>query len=173
MSDPAGEDADPAIARVNALTAEEFRTEFAQCLDIPRWVEELERARPFRDRESLTAAADARAAAITDDEVAGALARHPRIGERADGKDTESAWSRGEQSGVSDTAQGRFQAANAAYEERFGHIYLVCASGRSGEELLADLDGRLGNDPATESRVVAGELRKIALLRVAKLLEPR
>ncbi|MGI5118442.1 2-oxo-4-hydroxy-4-carboxy-5-ureidoimidazoline decarboxylase [Marinactinospora thermotolerans] len=165
---------DSGLSRVNALSAEEFQTEFARCLDIDRWVTALERERPFNDRTALFAAADAHARTITDDEVAKALARHPRIGERATGRDTESAWSRGEQAGV-DTGRSdvrdAFQAANAEYERRFGQIYLVCASGRSGEELLADLTDRLGNDPATEARVVADELRKIALVRVEKVLD--
>lgn len=181
MPDRAAKTADPAIERVNALTAERFRAELAQCLDIDRWVGALERERPFRDRDALTRSADGHAAEITDEEVTGALARHPRIGQQAPpaapngtpGGSAEAAWSRGEQSGVSDTVQEEFRAANAAYEERFGQIYLVCASGRSGPELLADLDERLANTPATEARVVAGELRKIALLRLAKLLDQK
>ena len=61
--------------------------------------------------------------------------------------------------------------ANAEYEDRFGHVYLVCASGRSGAELLEVLRSRLHNDPRTELGVVADELRKIALLRLEKVLE--
>ncbi|CAM3716998.1 2-oxo-4-hydroxy-4-carboxy-5-ureidoimidazoline decarboxylase [Nocardiopsis rhodophaea] len=165
---------DPGLRRVNALSPTEFRTEFARCLDVDRWVRALESERPFASREALLAAADSHARHMTDDEVRTAIARHPRIGERASGDDTESTWSRGEQSAV--TADGAdseaaFKAANADYEARFGHIYLVCASGRCSEELLADLRNRMNNDPATETRVVAGEFRKIALLRVGKVLD--
>jgi 2-oxo-4-hydroxy-4-carboxy-5-ureidoimidazoline decarboxylase len=105
-----------------------------------------------------------------------ALARHPRIGDSAaaHGADRRSAtWSRGEQAGVA-TADadllGQLAAANAEYERLFGHVYLVCASGRDAAELLAICRGRLGNDPQTERGVVLGELAKINQLRLAKLL---
>ncbi|GAA3755440.1 2-oxo-4-hydroxy-4-carboxy-5-ureidoimidazoline decarboxylase [Spinactinospora alkalitolerans] len=176
MSDStrAGAVTDSGLARINALDAEAFRTEFTQCLDIDRWVNALESGRPFGTRRELLDAADARAREITDAEVAEALARHPRIGERARGRGTEAAWSRGEQAGMDsaqDEVQEAMRAGNAEYERRFGQIYLVCASGRSSEELLADLRGRLDNDPGTEARIVAEELRKIALLRVGKVLD--
>lgn len=165
--------ADAGLARLNALPAAEVDRALAACLDVDGWVADLRAARPYPSRAELLRVADERARRLTDTEVAGALARHPRIGERAAGGDTEAAWSRGEQSGVDrddrDTAEA-LRAGNVAYERRFGHIYLVCASGRSGAELLADLTARLDNDPATEARVVAGELRRIALLRVEKLL---
>ncbi|WP_017625182.1 2-oxo-4-hydroxy-4-carboxy-5-ureidoimidazoline decarboxylase [Nocardiopsis chromatogenes] len=165
---------DPGLDRVNALSSPAFREEFARCLNVDRWVEALDAERPFATREALLAAADAHASPLTAAEVDAALSRHPRIGEKASGKDTESRWSRGEQAAVTaggqDTEQA-FKAANAAYEERFGHIYLVCASGRSPEDLLADLKTRLDNDPAREKEVVGGEFRKIALLRVEKVLD--
>lgn len=163
-----------ALERLNALPADAFRAELARCLDIDRWTGALEQARPFADRAALLAAAGAHAEHLTDAEVGTALARHPRIGEKSAGADTESRWSRQEQSAVSDAgapAEQAFAAANAAYEERFGHIYLVCASGRSPEDLLADVEKRLGHSPAEEKRVVAEEFRKIALLRVEKVLD--
>ncbi|MDA2802980.1 2-oxo-4-hydroxy-4-carboxy-5-ureidoimidazoline decarboxylase [Nocardiopsis suaedae] len=165
---------DPGLDRVNALSSPAFREEFARCLNVDRWVEALDAERPFATREALLAAADAQASPLTAAEVDAALSRHPRIGEKASGTDTESRWSRGEQAAVTaggeDTEQA-FKAANAAYEERFGHIYLVCASGRSPEDLLGDLKARLGNDPAREKSVVGEEFRKIALLRVEKVLD--
>ncbi|MBB6170880.1 2-oxo-4-hydroxy-4-carboxy-5-ureidoimidazoline decarboxylase [Nocardiopsis mwathae] len=165
---------DPGLARVNALPPAEFHTEFARCLDVDRWVRALAAERPFASREALLAAADTHARGMTDDEVRTAIARHPRIGERAQGTDTESRWSRGEQSAVTAAgadAEAAFRAANAAYEARFGHIYLVCASGRSSQELLDDLKRRMDNDPAAETRVVADEFRKIALVRVGKVVD--
>ncbi|WP_285757882.1 2-oxo-4-hydroxy-4-carboxy-5-ureidoimidazoline decarboxylase [Nocardiopsis ansamitocini] len=164
---------DHAVERLNALDPQEFHAVFAACLDIDRWVRALEAERPFASADALVSAADRHAAAITPEEVGTAIARHPRIGEKAAGSDTESAWSRAEQAGVS-LADARTAASlsrgNTDYEERFGHIYLVCANGRSGDELLADLNSRLSNDPAAETRVVAEEFRKIALVRVRKLL---
>ncbi|MBB4930329.1 2-oxo-4-hydroxy-4-carboxy-5-ureidoimidazoline decarboxylase [Lipingzhangella halophila] len=165
---------DRGLERVNALQPDEFRTVFAQCLDVDRWVEALLAERPFPSQSALLASADAHARVLTDDEVASALARHPRLGERATGNGTEAGWSRGEQSAFNQgaaSAQEAFTAAQARYEERFGHIYLVCANGRSSEELLVDLESRMNNDPATETRVVANELREICLLRVGKALD--
>ncbi|GHD14670.1 2-oxo-4-hydroxy-4-carboxy-5-ureidoimidazoline decarboxylase [Nocardiopsis kunsanensis] len=171
-------DPDPGLARLNALTTESLRTELAQCLDIDRWVEEVAAGAPFPDREALLSHADAHARGITGEEVAGALARHPRIGEKAEGKGTEANWSRGEQSafasGTDDAGakvQRIFAFAQKEYEDRFGQIYLVCASGRGPRELLADLVERLYNDRGTELAVVGDELRKIAGLRLVKLLE--
>ncbi|MDP3893302.1 2-oxo-4-hydroxy-4-carboxy-5-ureidoimidazoline decarboxylase, partial [Nocardioides sp.] len=101
-----------------------------------------------------------------------ALAAHPRIGERAAGSGTEAAWSRGEQAAVSRDSETDRQLAegNRAYEERFGRVFLICASGLSAEEILAALRTRLGHDEATEQAVVADELRKIALLRLGKVM---
>lgn len=169
---------DPGLMRLNSLSARELRTELAQCLDVERWVEDVAAGAPFTDRAALLAAADASARAITSDEVAAALARHPRIGDKPRGEDTEAAWSRGEQSAFSadtDDASARVQRifahAQREYEDRFGQIYLVCASGRSSRELLTDLVERLGNDHDTELGVVGGQLREIAKLRLVKLLE--
>lgn len=168
---------DPGLARVNDLPPEAFRATFAQCLNIDRWVEALLTERPYADRSTLLDAADRHARGVTDDEVDAALARHPRIGERASGSDRESAWSRGEQSrfgssgGSNASGEDEFHRAQAAYEAQFGRIYLVCASGRTRDDLLGDLRSRLDNDPATERRVVADELRKIALLRIGKALD--
>lgn len=176
--DQPGDAPDPGLARLNALSKEDLRTELAQCLNVDRWVEAVASEAPYADRETLLARADGHARGITADEVATALARHPRIGEKAKGEDTESAWSRGEQSAFAadtDDASARVQRiftfAQGEYEGRFGQIYLVCASGRSSRELLADLVARLDNDRDTELTVVGEELRKISGLRLVKLLE--
>ncbi|HEV2893222.1 MAG TPA: 2-oxo-4-hydroxy-4-carboxy-5-ureidoimidazoline decarboxylase, partial [Actinomycetota bacterium] len=109
------------------------------------------------------------------DDLAEALAGHPRIGQRADGSSAEAVWSRQEQSGVGDAdaeVRAALREGNRAYEERFGHVFLVSASGRSAEELLAALRQRLGNDPDTEWGAVAGELRQITRRRLEGLLRP-
>ncbi|MDT0302102.1 2-oxo-4-hydroxy-4-carboxy-5-ureidoimidazoline decarboxylase [Streptomonospora wellingtoniae] len=172
--DTAVQSADAGLARVNALAPEEFRAEFGRCLEVDRWVEGLHFRRPFGSRSELLDAADRIARTLTEDEVAAALARHPRIGEPAGGAETEAGWSRGEQSGFTAAEAGlreRFAAVQADYERRFDRIYLVCAANRSARELLDDLTARMGNDAATEERVVAGELRRIALQRVGKVLD--
>jgi 2-oxo-4-hydroxy-4-carboxy-5-ureidoimidazoline decarboxylase len=132
-------------------------------------------ARPYADREAVLAAADAASRALSWAEVLTGLAAHPRIGERAAGDSTEAAWSRREQSAAAgsadDTTRAALVAANRAYEERFGHVFLIFASGRGPAEILAAARERLGNDEAAERPVVADELRRIALLRLERLLD--
>ncbi|UUZ59851.1 2-oxo-4-hydroxy-4-carboxy-5-ureidoimidazoline decarboxylase [Nocardioides sp. B-3] len=102
-----------------------------------------------------------------------ALAAHPRIGERAEGAGTEASRSRAEQADVSrdtDTEQALAEG-NRAYEDRFGRVFLICATGLSGAEIPASLRARLGHDDAIEQAVVTEELRKIALLRLRKVLD--
>jgi len=156
---------------------EDLRAQLTTCLAVPRWVREVMAGRPYADRAALLAAADRAAATLTTDEVAAALAGHPRIGEHATGAGPAALLSRSEQAGVDSAAAEEFVAANQEYERRFGHIYLVCAAGRGGQDLLADLRTRLGNDRDTELTVVASELRKIARQRLEKvadgLLVPR
>lgn len=137
------------------------------CLDVQRWVETLLARRPFGDLAALLAASEA-LTPLRPDEVEQAMAAHPRIGEKAGGESTEAGWSRSEQSGVDGAAAREFAAANAEYEATFGHVFLVCASGRSGAELLENLRSRLSNDPGTELEVAGQELAKIAALRLEK-----
>ena len=99
------------------------------------------------------------------------LAAHPRIGDRPRGADRESAWSRGEQSGVGDADRAAFAEGNVAYEERFGHVFLIRAAGRSPEEMLAELRRRLGNDEAAERAEVTEQLAQITGLRVKGLVD--
>lgn len=143
------------------------------CAAVPRWARAVAAGRPYASRDALLDAARTAASPWTEEEVDAALARHPRIGERAEGQDADAAHSRREQSGV-DTSDadvaGRLRAGNRAYEERFGHVFLIRAAGRSAAEILSALDERLGNDPATERRVVAEQLREIAVLRLEKEL---
>ncbi|GLY43906.1 OHCU decarboxylase [Amycolatopsis sp. NBRC 101858] len=147
----------------NAAGADDVRPALAACLAVPRWVDAILDRRPYADLDALTAAANL---PLSSDEIRQAMAAHPRIGEKPKQQGTEGDWSRSEQSGV-DNADA-FAAANAQYEAKFGHVYLVCASGRSGDELLRILESRLGNDPATELAVAGRELLKIAELRLAK-----
>jgi 2-oxo-4-hydroxy-4-carboxy-5-ureidoimidazoline decarboxylase len=140
-----------------------------QCCAADEWVARLRAGRPFASEQDLVAASDAATAALDDAGLAQALAGHPRIGER-----THSSWSKQEQAGVADAGadvRAKLAEANRAYEERFGHVYLVCATGRSADEMLAFCRARLDNDPATERGVVLDELAKINRLRLHKLLE--
>jgi len=142
------------------------------CADIDSFVEALVGGRPYGDLAELFAAARELAAGWTPAEVERALADHPRIGERPTGEGASSEMSRDEQAGVGEEPEirRRLREGNAAYEARFGRIYLVRARGRTAEELLTMLEHRLGNDPDTELEVTKGQLGEIALLRLEGLL---
>ncbi|RDH76811.1 2-oxo-4-hydroxy-4-carboxy-5-ureidoimidazoline decarboxylase [Mycolicibacterium moriokaense] len=132
------------------------------------WARRVLAAAPFRDVDALLDRADRVLAELPDAEIDAALDGHPRIGGRVD-----NASSAREQAGVAtaaDDVRAALAARNREYEERFGYVYLVCASGRTAEELLAILTERLDNDPETERRVMRSELAKINRLRLERLL---
>lgn len=120
--------------------------------------------RPYRSLAAAEAAITAAFESLDWADVLEAIAGHPRIGARAAGQ------SAAEQSGVADSSRAALAAGNREYEERFGHVFLICATGLSGEEMLAALRQRLDNDPDTERKVAATELRKITVLRARKEL---
>jgi len=161
------------LDQFNAAPAASLVPALLACCDVPAWAAAVSDQRPYPDVESVVTVADKAARALTPDEVDRALAAHPRIGERAEGGGTEAELSREEQSGVAtDTGtRAALDEGNRAYEERFGRVFLICATGLSAEDVLAALRERLEHDEPTETAVVAEELRKIALLRLRKLLE--
>jgi len=156
----------------NTTTAAGLRPALLACCDVPRWADAILEARPYADAEAIVGAADQAARGFTPEEVDRALAAHPRIGERADGANAEAAWSRREQSGVATDPDTRRALAegNRAYEEQFGRVFLICATGLSATEVLGSLHERLTHDPMTEAAVVADQLRQIALLRLDRVL---
>ncbi|GII53850.1 hypothetical protein Pth03_22390 [Planotetraspora thailandica] len=152
------------------LSQEDLRA----CCASTAWVAAVSERQPYGDLAALTEASEAAMATLSWADVEEALAAHPRIGERPAGERKEAAWSRKEQAGTATAGQAVLDAireGNAAYEERFGHVYLVCATGRSAEEMLARLRGRLGSDAETERETVRGELSAIVRLRLARLWE--
>ncbi|WP_405064305.1 2-oxo-4-hydroxy-4-carboxy-5-ureidoimidazoline decarboxylase [Kribbella sp. NBC_01505] len=160
------------LVEFNAAPADRLRSELVSCCDVPRWVEGILAKRPYGDRPALTAVADQLARELDDNEVDRALQAHPRIGDRPQGAGTEAAWSRKEQSGVGDDPEVRAALAegNREYEDRFGRVFLICATGLTAAQMLSSLQDRLTHDDAVEAVVVHEELRKIALLRLNKLV---
>lgn len=154
----------------NSAPEAELRPLLTECLAVPRWVDAIVAGRPYASMDALLAASHVAAQGLSDEEVLGAIAGHPRIGERQKTGGVSAKWSRSEQSGVDSSQADRLAAANAAYEDRFGHIYLVCATGLSGAEMLDNLSSRMDNPPDVELRVVNDELAKIAALRLQKLI---
>ncbi|MEV4285223.1 2-oxo-4-hydroxy-4-carboxy-5-ureidoimidazoline decarboxylase [Nonomuraea bangladeshensis] len=163
-----------ALAAFNAAPAGQAEEELRACCASTAFAARVAAGRPYGDLAGLLAAAEAAAGALAWPDVLEALAAHPRIGERPAGAGREAAWSRQEQSGVGGGDGGDLRAAlaegNRAYEARFGHVYLVCATGLGGAELLARLRERLGNDEERERAAVRGELAKITRLRLVKLM---
>ncbi|WP_069160685.1 2-oxo-4-hydroxy-4-carboxy-5-ureidoimidazoline decarboxylase [Nocardia altamirensis] len=158
-------DDEAGVARFDTLPDSAATTALLACCSAPALARALIEGRPYASVEALLDAADAVLAELPESEIALALAGHPRIGERP-----ASAVSAGEQAGVQDAVRAALADGNRAYEGRFGHIYLVCASGRSGDELLAILEARLHNDTDTERRVMRTELAKINRIRLRGML---
>jgi 2-oxo-4-hydroxy-4-carboxy-5-ureidoimidazoline decarboxylase len=141
------------------------REELLGCLSVPRWADDVLAGEPYADRDALMARADEAARSLSDEELEQALSAHPRIGER--GGPEMSAASQREQAGVDPS--DRLVAGNAAYEARFGRVFLIRAAGRDAEQVLAELDRRLGNDDEAERAETVDNLRQIALLRLEAL----
>lgn len=165
--------ATPGLAGFNKAPADVAERELLSCCASPRWARRLTAGRPYRDLAAMLAAATDVLASLPWQEVEQALAAHPRIGDRITGADRESGWSRREQAGMAaanPATRAALARANREYEQRFGHVFLIFASGRGEAELLAAATARLGNDPVVERDIVRTELGKIARLRLARLL---
>jgi 2-oxo-4-hydroxy-4-carboxy-5-ureidoimidazoline decarboxylase len=143
------------------------------CNAAPRFASEMLAGRPYPDARALVARAEQVARALPWDEVEIALAAHPRIGDRVAGASAEAEASRREQSSMAD-ADTEVRAAlvdgNRAYEERFDHVFLIRAAGRSPQEMLAELRRRLDNDVDAERVEVTEQLAQITALRVKGLV---
>jgi 2-oxo-4-hydroxy-4-carboxy-5-ureidoimidazoline decarboxylase len=158
---------------LNVAEPADAERDLLACCAARRWADELIVHRPYHDFQTLQQISDRVFAGLGWDDVEQALGSHPRIGERIDGNATEASWSRAEQSAAASTdagVQAELRRANHDYEQRFGHVFLICAAERSAEDILAALRSRLGNDEQTERGVVRDELRKIANLRLRKLV---
>lgn len=142
------------------------------CAHVERWADEIASARPYTSVDALAAATEECANPWTQAEIDSALKRHPRIGERAKGEDADARMSRAEQArlGIDDDIQRRLDAGNAAYEERFGFVFLIRAAGRSAEEILQSLEERMNNTPEQERLIAADQLRQIAALRLKGMI---
>lgn len=159
------------VQAFNAATEQQSMRVLLACAAVPRWAAEICQARPYTDAEQALDAARHAASPWTEDEIDAALADHPRIGEQAESQHggRSAQHSQAEQAGV-DTSDDditlRLAQGNRAYEERFGHVFLIRAAGRSASEILESLEQRLTHDPQTERRIAAQQLREIAVLRL-------
>jgi 2-oxo-4-hydroxy-4-carboxy-5-ureidoimidazoline decarboxylase len=162
---------------LNNLPKDEAQAALRRCCGSTRWAREVTARRPFADREALFAAASGVWGRLDREDWLEAFSHHPKIGdvERLRERFAATAtWSEGEQAGVSGADEEVLEGlaeGNRAYEERFGWIFLVCATGKPAAEMLALLRARLPNEPEAELRIAAGEQDKITRLRLDKLLQ--
>ncbi|MGQ0733584.1 MAG: 2-oxo-4-hydroxy-4-carboxy-5-ureidoimidazoline decarboxylase [Acidobacteriota bacterium] len=161
--------------RLDEAGAGEARALLGRCCGSRRWVEHMLARRPFAGQTALVAAARDEWFALGPDDWREAFAHHPRIGDRhaaAERFAPTRDLSRGEQAGVGDASAAVLDAlaeGNRAYEARFGYTFIVCATGKTAEDMLALLQSRLENDPVTELQIASTEQAKITAIRLAAL----
>lgn len=163
-------------AHLDSLNDAGARSALLRCCGSKAWVEGMMRRRPFRDDNILLQSADQVWNTLSANDWLEAFASHPRIGERpSPSHGSAAAWASAEQSGTSTAAAETARAlaqGNTRYESKFGHVFLVCATGKSADEMLEALNIRLNHDAETELRIAAGEQAKITRLRLHKLVQP-
>lgn len=164
------------VGWLNELDSEQAEAEFLKCCGSKSWARQMVNERPFAELESVLSNADRIWSSLEPEDWLDAFRSHPKIGEKKAEQAQSSvakAWSEQEQSGASQSADETLWAlakGNREYAERFGFIFIVCATGKSAEEMLAILQGRIDNDPDKELRNAAEEQRKITQLRLRKLV---
>ena len=159
------------LARFNALPKEEAEAVLLSCFPNGDWAAQVVAGRPYPDPDILYLTAGQGLLFLADADWLAAFQAHPRIGDRGG---HEPAKSEHEQSGVREAPErtlAALAAENRAYEERFGHVFLIAAAGRSAEEILDALRSRMRNRPDAELEVAKRELRKIMLLRLERWLD--
>ena len=166
----------PVLARWCALSPEKAAAEILSCCGSRAWATQLAAMRPFSDQQSLFAAADTCWQRLPEADWLEAFRSHPRIGDQHAEKQTtaaSAAWSRSEQSQMKEADAAillRMREGHRQYEERFGRIFIVCASGKQPAEMLHILERRLSNDPAQELLESAAQQQQIMQLRLRKWL---
>ena len=163
------------LERLNTLPAGEAEAMLLPCCGSWSWARRMAESRPFRDLEDLLATSDRIWWSLDEKDWLEAFAAHPRIGEKTTkGSARSRRWSEQEQAGargVPPEILRRLSEGNLLYQQKFGHIFIVCATGKDAAEMLTLLRERLANDPETELRAAAEEQRKITNLRLEKLLK--
>jgi 2-oxo-4-hydroxy-4-carboxy-5-ureidoimidazoline decarboxylase len=164
------------IQSLNTLPIDQADHLFLQCCTSEKWIEKMVASRPFTNRSSLRETADHIWVNLTEKDYLQAFEGHPKIGDvgslKAKYANTKELAS-GEQSGANsatDEIIAELANSNSAYEEKYGFIFIVCATGKSAKEMLALLQGRLNNDRQKELEIASEEQRKIFHLRLEKLL---
>ncbi|CAN5556962.1 2-oxo-4-hydroxy-4-carboxy-5-ureidoimidazoline decarboxylase [soil metagenome] len=164
------------LDQLNQSSSEQLQAELIRCCGSARWVEKLLVGRPYASTAELFDASDRIWQSLTSTDWLEAFSHHPKIGDLESLKTkfaSTSDWASGEQGGVALASQRVIEdlaAGNKAYEEKFGYIFIVCATGKTAGEMLALLQERLYNPPEVEIKKAAVEQNKITHLRLEKLL---
>ncbi|MBK7382558.1 MAG: 2-oxo-4-hydroxy-4-carboxy-5-ureidoimidazoline decarboxylase [Flavobacteriales bacterium] len=164
------------IDQLNRLSEADATTAFEQCCGAAQWMERMVFARPFEQLSEVLETSDTIWEECDVDDYEEAFTHHPRIGDvesLAKKYANTKTWAAGEQKGVDGADHAvieKLATGNTTYEEKFGHIFIVCATGKSAAEMLAILEARIKNDPKDEILIAAGEQNKITRLRLKKLL---
>ncbi len=158
------------LAELNSLSAVDAADALKPCCGSQRWAEEMSARRPFSNSAELHRASDVVWRMLGTKDRLEAFAAHPKIGETKN----VSQWSKNEQEGIataSDSVKSRLAQLNREYQERFGFIFIICATGKAAPEMLAALEERLGNSLEVEMQVAGEEQMKIVHLRLDKLIQ--
>ncbi|MCX5052067.1 MULTISPECIES: 2-oxo-4-hydroxy-4-carboxy-5-ureidoimidazoline decarboxylase [unclassified Streptomyces] len=160
----------PGLTRFNALEEHAALAALHEACASATWAKRLLAARPYATAEDLFTASDAATAELTGADLAEAMAGHPPIGRPKPGDPTSAREQRG-MAGASEELRSEMLELNLAYQDRFGHVFLVCATGRTGEQMRDAVKERIGNSPEQEREIVRIELGKINRIRLARLVE--
>ncbi|SED96033.1 2-oxo-4-hydroxy-4-carboxy-5-ureidoimidazoline decarboxylase [Streptomyces sp. 2231.1] len=160
----------PGLARFNDLEEDAALAALHEACASTEWARRLLAARPYPTAEALYAAGDAATAELTAEDLDEAMAGHPPIGRPKPGDPTSAREQRG-MAGASEDLKAEMLELNLAYQEKFGHVFLICATGRTGEQMRDAVKERIGNSPEQEREIVRTELGKINRIRLARLVE--
>ena len=167
------------LKELNTIESKTAKAALSKCCGSSKWVDQMISARPFANEEKLMQAADRIWNSLAPPDWLEAFSHHPRIGKIEDLEakfaSTQS-WATEEQNGIRGAPRGVIQdlaKENLDYEKRFGHVFLVCATGKTAEEMLGLLRNRMKHTPEQELKTAAEQQIKITHIRLEKLLNPK
>ncbi|MFJ8751873.1 2-oxo-4-hydroxy-4-carboxy-5-ureidoimidazoline decarboxylase [Streptomyces sp. NPDC102441] len=160
----------PGLARFNTLAADEATAALHEVCASATWGSSVLAHRPYADTEALFSASDAAMAELSPADLAEAMAGHPPIGRPKPGDPASAREQRG-MAGASEELRAEMLELNLTYQERFGHVFLICATGATGEQMRDAVKARTGNSPEQEREIVRTELGKINRIRLTRLVQ--
>ncbi|MET8450566.1 2-oxo-4-hydroxy-4-carboxy-5-ureidoimidazoline decarboxylase [Streptomyces sp. NPDC005209] len=160
----------PGLARFNVLEEPAALAALHEACASTAWAARLLAARPYATVDELYTASDSATADLTAADLEQAMSGHPPIGRPKPGDPTSAREQRG-MAGASEELKAEMLELNLAYQDRFGHVFLICATGRTGEQMRDALKERIGNAPEQEREIVRTELGRINRIRLARLVE--